>query len=103
MKYQQVIGLEVHVELETQSKMYCRCSASHFSIEPNTNTCPTCLGLPGALPVVNKIACLSCLEIGLALNCTILDTAVFARKHYSYPDLAKGYQLTQYELPFCVN
>ena len=98
MEYEAVIGLEVHAQLLTQSKIFCGCPTT-FGAPPNTQTCPVCLGMPGVLPVLNKKAVEFALKMALATNCTVAPESVFARKNYFYPDLPKGYQISQYELP----
>ncbi|TQR82510.1 Asp-tRNA(Asn)/Glu-tRNA(Gln) amidotransferase subunit GatB [Mycobacterium hodleri] len=101
-RYDPVMGMEVHVELSTATKMFCGC-ANNFGAEPNTNVCPVCLGLPGALPVVNAAAVESAIRIGLALNCSIAPWGRFARKNYFYPDQPKNYQISQYDEPIAVD
>jgi len=100
MSYEPVIGLEIHVQLKTQTKMFCGCELS-FGDPPNTHTCPVCLGLPGALPVANARAVHYALLIGLALGCELAPRSIFHRKNYFYPDLPKGYQVSQYDVPIC--
>jgi len=101
LRYETVIGMEVHVELQTASKMFCGCAADHFQVEANTHICPVCTAQPGALPVINGRAMELTAMTGLALHCQIRPHNVFARKNYIYPDLPKGYQVSQYERPLC--
>jgi len=102
MSWEPVIGLEIHVQLKTRTKMFCRCPVG-FGADENTQTCPVCLGFPGALPVPNRQAIEWTVKLGLALGCEIAPRAVFSRKNYFYPDLPKGYQISQYDLPSCIN
>jgi len=100
--YEAIIGMEVHAQLLTQSKVFCSCDAAVFGAAPNTHVCPVCLGLPGVLPVTNRKAVELTIMVGLALNCEIAETAVFARKNYFYPDLPKAYQISMYDFPLCL-
>jgi aspartyl-tRNA(Asn)/glutamyl-tRNA(Gln) amidotransferase subunit B len=102
MKYETVIGLEIHAQLLTQSKIFCGCS-TRFGAQPNHHTCPVCAGFPGVLPVLNKKVVDFAIKAGLATHCQIAPSSRFARKNYFYPDLPKGYQISQYELPVCTN
>jgi len=102
MQYEPVIGLEVHVQLKTKTKVFCGCSTA-FGNEPNTQVCPVCLGFPGSLPVLNRMALEYSVKVGLALNCSVQDFIKFDRKHYYYPDLPKNFQISQYDLPISKN
>ncbi len=101
-EWEPVVGLEIHVQLKTRTKMFCRC-ANGFGTSPNTQTCPVCLAFPGALPTPNETAVEWTLKLGLALGCAIAPRALFHRKHYPYPDLPKGYQISQYDEPLCLD
>ncbi len=96
-----IIGLEIHLQLNTASKVFCACNTSEA--EPNTNVCPVCLGFPGAMPFLNKEAVLQSIKMGFALNCGIAHETNWDRKNYMYPDLFKGYQISQLDKPICVN
>jgi len=101
-RYEAVIGIEVHIQLKTRSKMFCGCNREYFDTSPNSHVCSVCLGMPGMLPVINEQAVAYTLQAGLALGCTIPPFAKFDRKNYPYPDLMKGYQISQYDQPFCL-
>src|SRR3989442_15460173 len=99
-RYEVVVGLEVHAQVLTQSKMFCGCSTDYLTAAPNANTCPVCLGLPGSLPVINRRGVGATIRTALALNCEIPEISKFDRKNYFYPHLPEGYQISQYHLPF---
>ena len=100
MGYEADIGVEVHAQLQTKTKLFCGCPTS-FGLPPNTQVCPVCLGLPGSLPVLNKRAFELAIRAALALSCDVAERTQFERKNYFYPDLPKGYQISQYDLPIC--
>lgn len=102
MEYEATIGMEVHAEILTRTKMFCGCPNELTTAAPNTHTCPVCLGMPGVLPVINRVAVEATVLTGMALNCTIPAFSKFDRKNYHYPDLPKGYQISQYDLPLCI-
>ncbi len=102
MDYEAVIGLEIHVQMDTRTKLFCSCPVE-FGAQPNTNVCPVCLGMPGSLPVLNKKAVEYAVRASLALNCKVHEESIFARKNYFYPDLPKGYQISQYEKPLATD
>ncbi len=103
MEYEPVIGLEVHAQVMTQSKMFCGCSADYAGAPPNSHVCPVCMGAPGVMPVINEAAVRDTIKVALALNCEIPPFSKFDRKNYPYPDLVKGYQVSQYDMPFSRN